>query len=113
MGQQLSTTEGPKPKIGVSGQIPCDRTSTIVGEGYDGKKYRTRQTAFVEPPKIESPNLTSGTRGKLSSYIIRTEDELEEGIKFCCNVSAPICSGASTEVSLGYFRGIKCNATNM
>lgn len=50
---------------------------------------------------------------KFNSYIIRTEDELEEGIKFSCNISALVCSGASMEASLGYLRGIKCNATNM
>ena len=52
IGQQSSTTEGPKPKVSVSGQIPWDRTSTIIGDGYDSKKYRTRQTAFVDPLEI-------------------------------------------------------------
>jgi hypothetical protein len=44
---------------------------------------------------------------------MRTEDELEEGIKFSCNISAPVCPGASIEASLDYFRGITCSATNM
>ena len=50
---------------------------------------------------------------KFNSYVMRTADELEEGIKFSCNISAPVCPEASAEASLDYFRGITCNATNM
>ena len=44
---------------------------------------------------------------------MHTEDELEKKIKFSCNMSAPVCPGASTEAFLNYFRGITCNATNI
>jgi len=50
---------------------------------------------------------------KFNSYVMRTEGELEEGIKFSCNISAPVCPGASAEASLDYFRDITCNATSM
>jgi hypothetical protein len=89
MSQQSSTTEGPKPKVSVSGQIPWDRTSTIIGDGYDSKKYRTRQTAFIDPPEIESPSLRSGAVMKFNSHVIRTEDELEEESNFLATFPRP------------------------
>ena len=50
---------------------------------------------------------------KFTSYVMRTEDESEEGIKFSCNTSASVYPGVPTEASLDYFRGIVCNATKM
>lgn len=113
MGQKPSRPIVAQPQVNVSGHIPWDPISTMIGGGYDVQRYRTQQTAFIETPDIKHQNSKCAVDMKYTSKVVRTHEELEEGIRLSCGLSVPVGLGAANEASLDYIRSIKCSATSM